>query len=72
MPIVIKMLRERFNKGVLEYLEGLYRNPWFLVKKKQPGEYRLINSAIHLNVVTRRDVNLSSLVNEFAKEFTRY
>jgi hypothetical protein len=68
-PIVIKMLQERLEKGVLEYSEGPYRNPWFLVSKKKPGEYRLINSATKLNAVTRRDANLPPTVDEFAEEF---
>jgi hypothetical protein len=54
---------------VLEYFKGLYKNLWFLVKKKKPGEYRLINSAIHLNVVIRQDTNLLLLVNKFADKF---
>ena len=66
------MLKNRLNKEVLEYLEELYRNPWFLVKKKKPREYRLINSAIYLNIVIRRDVNLLLLVNEFINEFIGY
>ena len=57
---------------MLEYFKGLYRNPWFLVKKKKPGEYRLINLAIHLNVVIRRDANLSPFVNKFTDKFTGY
>jgi hypothetical protein len=57
---------------VLEYSKGLYRNLWFLVKKKKPGEYRLINLAMHLNVITRRDINLPPSVDEFADEFTGY
>jgi hypothetical protein len=63
------MLKERLDKGVLEYSKGLYRNPWFLVKKKKPGEYRLINLAIYLNIVTRRDINLSPSIDEFIDEF---
>ena len=63
------MLKERLNKGVLEYSKGLYKNPWFLVKKKKPGEYRLINLAIYLNVVIRRDTNLPLSINEFIDEF---
>ena len=54
---------------VLEYSEGPYRNSWFLVMKKKPGEYRLINSATLLNAVTRRDANLPPSVDEFAEEF---
>jgi hypothetical protein len=66
------MLKKRLNREVLEYSKGLYRNPWFLVKKKKPGEYRLINLAMHLNVVTRRDINLPLSIDEFADEFTGY
>ncbi len=71
LPLVIKMLKERLDRGVLEYSDGLYRNLWFLVKKKKLGEYRLINSVTHMNAVTRRDVNLPPLVDEFADEFAR-
>jgi hypothetical protein len=65
----VKILKERLDKGVLEYSKGLYKNLWFLVKKKKPGEYRLINLAIHLNAVIRRDANLLSSVDKFADEF---
>ena len=63
------MLKERLNKGVLEYSKELYRNPWFLIKKKKPGEYRLINLAIYLNIVTRQDINLLSSIDEFIDKF---
>jgi hypothetical protein len=63
------MLKEQLNKGVLEYSKGLYRNPWFLVKKKKLGEYRLINLAIYLNIVTRRDINLLLFIDEFINKF---
>jgi len=66
------MFKDRLDRGVLEYLEGLYRNAWFLVKKKKLGEYRLINSATLLNIVTRRDANIPLLVDEFIEEFTSY
>jgi hypothetical protein len=66
------MLKERLDRGVLEYSKGLYKNLWFLVKKKKPGEYRLINLTMHLNVVTRRDANLPLSINEFIDEFTGY
>jgi hypothetical protein len=66
------MLKERLNKGILEYSEGLYKNLWFLVKKKTLRDYRLINSTTHLNIITRRDVNLLPSVNEFTEEFADY
>jgi hypothetical protein len=66
------MLKKQLDKGVLEYFKGLYRNPWFLVKKKKPGKYKLINLAIYLNIIIRRDINLSSSINEFINKFTGY
>jgi hypothetical protein len=62
------MLKERLDKGVLKYSKGLYRNLWFLVKKKKPGEYKLIN----LTIVIRRDANLPLSINEFMDEFIGY
>jgi len=66
------MLKEQLNRGVLEYSKGLYRNLWFLVKKKKPREYRLINLAMYLNIVIRQDANLPLFINEFINEFTGY
>jgi len=68
----MKMLKERLNKGILEYFKGPYKNLWFLVKKKTLEDYKLINSITHLNIMTRRDVNLLPSVDEFIKEFTSY
>ena len=69
---MIKMLKDRLNKGALKFLEELYRNLWFLVKKKKPRDYKLINLVIHLNTIIRQDVNLLLLVDKFIEEFTRY
>ncbi|PVH90054.1 hypothetical protein DM02DRAFT_467714, partial [Periconia macrospinosa] len=33
-PEVIKMVRERLDRGTIELCDSQYRNPWFLVKKK--------------------------------------
>ncbi|PVH71319.1 hypothetical protein DL98DRAFT_435397, partial [Cadophora sp. DSE1049] len=38
-------------RRVLELLERLDRNTWFLIKKKKPGKYRLINLIIMFNAV---------------------
>jgi hypothetical protein len=64
------MLKDRLERGVLEKYEGAYRNPWFLVAKKEVGEYRLINAAMKMNKVTLRDANLPPSVDEFSEEFT--
>jgi hypothetical protein len=69
LPIVVKMLLERLERGVLEKCSGPYRNPWFLVAKKTAGTYRLICSATKMNSVTYRDANMPPSVDEFAEEF---
>ena len=68
----MKILKEWLDKRVLEYFKRLYKNLWFLIKKKTLKDYRLINSIIYLNIITRRDVNLLPSINEFIKEFTDY
>jgi hypothetical protein len=68
---VIEMLNDRINKGVLEPCHGLYRNLWFLVKKKD-GKYRLVNYAVEFNRVIIRNANLFPAVNSFSEEFAGY
>ncbi|KAJ2891752.1 pol protein [Zalerion maritima] len=65
--VVIEMLEERRRKGVIEPSQAAYRNPWFLVKKKD-GKYRLINSAERLNSVTTRDAFVPPVADEFAED----
>jgi hypothetical protein len=60
---------ERLKNGVLEPCSGPYRNPWFLVKKREGGKYRLINAAMEMNRHTIRDANLPPSVDEFSEEF---
>src|SRR6266498_359127 len=66
------MLREYLQKSLIEPSYTLYRNPYFLVKKKEGDKYRLINNAVEINRVTIRDGNLPLAVNEFSKEFGNY
>ena len=49
--VVIEMLQDRINRGTLELCKSQYRNPWFLVAKKDKG-YWLINNAQKINGVT--------------------
>jgi hypothetical protein len=65
---VIDMIQQRLSRGTLEYSQSPYRNPWFLVKKKDAG-YRLINNAQRVNGVTLRDANLPPNPDEFSEEF---
>jgi ribonuclease HI len=66
---MLEMLRDRLAKGVLERCFGPYRNPWFLVAKKQKGQYRLVNACMEMNRYTIRDANLPPSVDEFSEEF---
>ena len=70
--MVIEMLKDRVKKDVFESNYGPYRNPWFLVKKKEKDKYRLINTIIKINRVTIKNANLPPSVNEFSKEFAGY
>lgn len=67
--IVSEMIRDRIKAEALEYCHGPYRNPWFLVKKKEKGKYRIVNAALEMNKVTIRDANLPPSVDEFSEEF---
>ena len=70
--LIVKILKKRLNKRVLKYFKRLYKNLQFLIKKKTLRDYKLINSITYLNIITRRDVNLLLLINEFIKEFINY
>ena len=67
--MVIEMLKDRLQRGTLEPCHGPYRNPWFIVKKKEKNKYRLINAALDMNKVTIRDANLPPSVDEFSEDF---
>ncbi len=69
IEIVAEMIKDRIKNDVLEFCYELYRNSWFLVKKKKKEKYRLINVVLEINRVTIRDANLSFAVNEFSEEF---
>lgn len=67
--IVVELVMDRVHKGIYEPCHGPCRNPFFLVKKKKPGEYRIVNAAMGYNRVTIRDANLPPSADDFAEEF---
>src|SRR6266498_786940 len=69
---MIEMLKDRVKKDILKSNYDPYRNPWFLMKKKKKGKYRLINITIKINRMIIRDINLPPFINEFSKEFAEY
>ena len=50
--VATKHVKEKLANGMLEFSQGPYRSRYFLVKKKNPGEYRFINDMQLLNGVT--------------------
>jgi len=69
-PVVIKLVKDKIYWRLFEIGHGSYRNPFFLVKKKRPGEYRLVIAAQNINRVTIRDANLPPSSDDFAEEFS--
>ena len=66
------MLKDRVKKNIFKPSHDPYRNPWFLIKKKEKGKYRLINVIIEINRVIIRDANLPPSINKFSKKFIGY
>ena len=66
---VIEIVNDKTVQKLFEPCEGPYRNPYFLVKKKKPGQYRLVIAAQNINRVTIRDANLPPSSDDFAEEF---
>ena len=66
------MLWECFQKNLIELSYVLYRNSYFLVKKKEENKYRFINNAVEINRVIIKNGNLSSAINEFSEKFSNY
>jgi reverse transcriptase-like protein len=67
-----RIVKEKLANGTLEYSQGPYRNRYFLVAKKTPGDYRLINDVQQLNKITIRDAGMPPGVDEFSEEFAGY
>ena len=66
--IIINMLKNWIKHDILKSCHDLYRNLWFLIKKKF-NQYHIINAAMNMNKIIIRDINLLSNVNEFFEEF---
>ncbi len=66
---LINMLKKQLDFDILKPCQGPYQNPWFLVQKLQKEKYHLINAVMHINKVTIKDINISSNIKQFVKEF---
>ena len=69
---MIEILKDRIKKNIFKPSYSLYRNPWFLIKKKEKGKYYLINTTIEINRVIVKDINLPPSINEFFEKFINY
>ena len=65
----IEMVKERLAIGAIEPCHGHYRNPWYVIGKKEKGKYRLINACTEMNRVTLRDATLPPMADDFAENF---
>ena len=61
-------LKERLDRGILEYSHWPYRNKWFLVAKKEKETYRLITAVVEMNRVTVGDANLPPIADQFSRD----
>ena len=66
------IIKERLAVGALEFSQGPYRSRYFLIEKKEPGTWRLINDVQQLNKVTIRDSGMPPSVDEFSEDFAGY
>jgi hypothetical protein len=66
------IVKEKIANGTLEPSQGSYRSRYFLVTKKEPGAWRLINDVQPLNKVTIRDAGMPPAVDQFSEEFAGY
>jgi hypothetical protein len=64
----VRMCNDRLDRGTHERCASQYRNPWFLVEKKDK-DYRMILNAQHMNKVSFRDANLAPTADEFSERF---
>ncbi len=69
---MIEIFKDRVKKDIFKPSYNPYRNPWFLIKKKEKGKYRLINIIIKINRVIVRDVNLPPSIDKFFEKFVEY
>jgi len=67
-----RIIRAQLKAGNYEFSQGPYRGRYFLVEKKQPGTWRLVNDVQPLNGVTIRDSGMPPAVDEFSEDFAGY
>ena len=70
--VATKHVKEKLTNGMLEFHQGPYRSRYFLIKKKNPSEFRFINDVQLLNGIMIHDSDMPPSVNEFSEDFAGY
>ena len=64
MPMLMELLRQKVELGILEPLSAPYSNRWFTIPKKN-GMMRFIQDLQPVNKVTIRNTGVGPLIDEF-------
>lgn len=67
-----EIIQEKLDHGLYEFSQGPYRGRYFLVEKKEPSKWRLVNDVQPMNKVTIRDAGLPPSVDEFSEDFAGF
>ena len=68
MPMLMKLLKQKVELGILEPSSAPYSNRWFTVPKKN-GTLRFIQDLQPVNKVTIRNTGVGPSIDEFAEAF---
>ena len=63
------MLQSYIKTEILKYYDKLYKNPWFLIKKKC-DKYHIINIIINVNQYIIYNINFLFNIKEFTERST--
>ena len=69
MPMLMELLKQKVELGILVPLSAPYSNRWFTVPKKN-GTLCVIQDLQPFNKVTIRNTGVKSSIDEFAEAFT--
>ena len=68
MPMLMKLLKQKVELGIVELSSAPYSNRWFTVPKKN-GTLRFIQDLQLVNKVTIRNTGVRPSIDEFAEAF---
>ena len=68
IPILMELLKQKVELGILEPSSDPYSNRWFTIRKKN-GMLRFIQDLEEVNKVTIRNTGVGSSLDEFTEAF---